>query len=71
MQHRLYLLLKLMGHKGVAEYSSTISQKKRSIIFSKFKKGDIKVYALDLLLFAFLFLLLFTGLSLRMRCQEG
>jgi len=50
MQHRLYLLLKLMGHKGVAEYSSTISQKKRSIIFSKFKKGDIKVYASNLLL---------------------
>jgi superfamily II DNA/RNA helicase len=41
---RLYLLLTLMGQTGVAEYSSTLPQRKRTQIIEKFAKGDIKMY---------------------------
>ncbi|ELR22922.1 DEAD/DEAH box helicase domain containing protein [Acanthamoeba castellanii str. Neff] len=41
--HRLYLLLTLMGQTGVAEYSSTLPQRKRTQIIEKFAKGDIKI----------------------------
>jgi hypothetical protein len=40
---RLYLLLTLMGQTGVAEYSSTLPQRKRTQIIEKFTKGDIKM----------------------------
>ena len=33
-----------MGQTGVAEYSSTLPQRKRTQIIEKFAKGDIKMY---------------------------
>lgn len=38
------MLLTLMGQTGVAEYSSTLPQRKRTQIIEKFTKGDIKLY---------------------------
>jgi Lhr-like helicase len=40
----LFRLLQLIGTEGVAEYSSSLSQVKRSEIVARFRAGELKMY---------------------------
>ena len=42
--HRLALLLKMMGFDGVEEFSSSLSQTRRSALLNRFKQNQVRMY---------------------------